>query len=62
MPKISKEKFKVYKNVPGNPNSLVDNNIWEVVEDKNGNIWVSTTEGISVFDRVQEKFTNFVEF
>ena len=52
-------KFKVYKTVPGNSSSLIDNDIWEIAQDSKGNIWVAANEGISVFDRKNEKFTNY---
>ncbi len=51
--------FKVFKNVPGNEQSLIDNRIWDLAEDKDGNLWIATFEGISYFDRLQNKFVNY---
>ncbi len=51
--------FKVYKNVPGNPNSLIDNRVWDLKEDKDGNLWIATYEGVSYFARLTNKFTNY---
>ncbi|MCR9131481.1 MAG: histidine kinase [bacterium] len=36
---------------------LVGPNIWRIVEDKQGRIWIGTDEGLSIFDN--GKFTNF---
>ncbi len=36
---------------------LVGPNIWRVIEDKQGRIWIGTDEGLSIFDN--GKFTNF---
>jgi len=51
--------FKIFKNVPGNPKSIIDNGIWGVDEDKNGNLWIATNQGVSMYDRRRNEFTNF---
>ncbi|MDZ7715704.1 MAG: two-component regulator propeller domain-containing protein [Balneolaceae bacterium] len=52
--------FKVFKNRPGNPNSISNNSISDVIEDENGNLWVGTKGGgLNKFDPVTEKFTRF---
>ncbi|MFA9389535.1 MAG: two-component regulator propeller domain-containing protein [Prolixibacteraceae bacterium] len=38
----SKIKFYSYVNSPGNPNSLCNDNIYSIVEDIGGNIWIGT--------------------
>lgn len=50
---------KVYKNIPGNPKSVLSNNIWAIREDKNGNIWIATEEGVSRYLRDENQFVNY---
>lgn len=38
---------------------LPDNSIKSLIEDKSGNLWIGTSSGISEFNPVTEKFTNF---
>lgn len=38
---------------------LIDNEVAAAVEDKNGNLWLSTTSGISRFNPEQESFVNY---
>jgi ligand-binding sensor domain-containing protein len=38
---------------------LPDNYIYQIQEDRLGNIWVSTNKGLSCFDIVENKFRNF---
>lgn len=40
------------------PNSLINNNTNNIFEDEDGLIWISTREGISIFDYKTGKFTN----
>lgn len=51
--------FKIFKSVPGNPNSLIDNRVWAVEEDKSGNLWIATHGGASFYNRMQNKFTQY---
>ncbi len=51
--------FKVFKNVPGNDESLIANNIWALKEDQHGNIWLATEEGVSCYHRTSGKFRNY---
>jgi signal transduction histidine kinase/sugar lactone lactonase YvrE len=48
--------FKIFRNVPEDSTSLVDNTIQSLQEDEYGNIWIGTTEGLNLFDRHLEKF------
>ncbi len=52
--------FKVYKQIPGNPNSLPGNDIWAIKEDKEGNFWVGTQTGLCYFEPTKNKYTNFL--
>ncbi|MBE0570612.1 MAG: response regulator [Ignavibacteriaceae bacterium] len=38
---------------------LSDNSIRSIIEDYDGNLWIGTGSGISLFDTQQNKFTNF---
>jgi ligand-binding sensor domain-containing protein/two-component sensor histidine kinase len=47
-----------FNNVPGNATSLASNNVFDVVEDIKGNLWVSTYGGgLHYFDRATKHFT-----
>lgn len=52
-------KFTVFRNDPKNPNSISNNTINSIVEDKNGIIWIATWGGgLNRFDRTTEKFSH----
>ena len=51
---------KVYRKDPSNRNSLSNDYIKAITEDKYGNLWISTwCSGINKFDRKTERFTHF---
>ncbi len=51
--------FKVFKSVPGNPNSILNNEIHGLIEDKDGNIWVAVNKGVSKYIRSKNIFVNY---
>jgi signal transduction histidine kinase/ligand-binding sensor domain-containing protein len=51
--------FKAYKNEPGNVNTLVSNSINALYEKENGQLWVATAKGISIYNRDKDIFTRF---
>ena len=51
--------FKIFKNIPGNSNSLQNNFVYWVTEDADKNIWVATEEGVSRFVRGKNEFVNY---
>ncbi|MEO8399213.1 MAG: two-component regulator propeller domain-containing protein [Ignavibacteriaceae bacterium] len=52
--------FKIYKHEPGNKNSLSNNYIWNIYEDKEGIFWISTFGGgLTRFDPSTETFSHF---
>ncbi len=53
-------RFKVYKQIPGNQNSLPGNDIWDIAEDSKGNFWVGTQTGLSYFEPGENRFTNYL--
>lgn len=48
-----------YKYDSNNKNSLIDNSVRTITEDSQGNIWVGTSGGLSVFNKKTNKFTNY---
>lgn|GEM_PF-3933664 len=50
-----------YKNVPDVPNSLVDDRVLALDVDKDLNIWILTSGGISRFDLKSDSFTSYLE-
>lgn len=51
-----------YKNIPRNPNTLSDNRVTGIVEDKKGYLWITTYgEGLNKFDPVTKNFKNYIE-
>ncbi len=51
--------FKTYRNDPLDKTSLSNNTILSICEDDDGNLWIGTWRGLSVFNRVDETFTNY---
>ncbi|MFT3822780.1 MAG: two-component regulator propeller domain-containing protein [Chitinophagaceae bacterium] len=52
--------IKIYKHDPKDPNSLADNNITCVAEDKKGNLWIGTLNGgLHRFDQLKEAFIHY---
>ncbi len=54
--------YKNYKPEKNNQNSIISARVWNTYEDKNGYIWVSTTDGLSRFDRNTETFKTYLHF
>ncbi|MCK5086465.1 MAG: hypothetical protein KAQ90_03045, partial [Melioribacteraceae bacterium] len=34
--------FRVFKNIPGNPKSIISSEIWDITEDDKGDLWIAT--------------------
>jgi signal transduction histidine kinase/ligand-binding sensor domain-containing protein/DNA-binding response OmpR family regulator len=52
--------FKVHNiTIYTTQNGLADNSIKSIVEDDNGNLWLGTSSGITLFDLSKNTFTNF---
>ncbi len=52
--------FTVYKNDPGDTNSLGNNSIYMIDEDEYDNLWIATEGGLSKLNLNTYKFTNYV--
>jgi signal transduction histidine kinase/ligand-binding sensor domain-containing protein len=51
--------FKTFKNIPGKPGSLQNNQTWGLLEDTGRNIWVASELGVSRYDRLNNRFVNY---
>ena len=53
--------YKVFRNKPGDPNSLGYNHIASILEDRSGRLWVGTIGGgVSIYNADKENFTVFM--
>ncbi len=48
-----------FVNNPGDPNSLSNNRVTEIIKDKQGNFWIGTGNGLNHFNLKTEKFTRY---
>lgn len=44
---LNLSEYKHYRHIIGNKKSLLNNNIWSIFKDQNGNLWLGTDSGIS---------------
>lgn len=51
--------FVVYRNRPNDDRSLSSNIIWDIHEDRKGNLWIATDMGINLFNRDLGSFTRY---
>ncbi|MEO7210388.1 MAG: two-component regulator propeller domain-containing protein [Chitinophagaceae bacterium] len=49
-----------YKHDAANIYSIADNGIGSIMEDKEQRLWIGTGNGLSLFDRKTERFTNYI--
>ena len=54
-----KRKFKQYLFDPDNENSLAGNTIYFIAEDSKNNLWIATSNGLSMIDQQTGNFTNY---
>src|SRR5438128_6286194 len=50
-------KFTVYKNDPKNLHSLGNNFVRAIRENKNGDLWIATSGGLCLYNRLKDDFT-----
>src|SRR5690606_14416399 len=48
--------FKVFRNDPRDPASLINDDINRMFEDPDGKLWISTWSGLDIYDPVTEQF------
>jgi signal transduction histidine kinase/ligand-binding sensor domain-containing protein/DNA-binding response OmpR family regulator len=52
-------KFTIYRNDPSDINSLTNNYISDIIEDKSGNIWIATIGGgLNKYNREKDRFSH----
>ncbi|MFZ1517343.1 MAG: two-component regulator propeller domain-containing protein [Ignavibacteriaceae bacterium] len=52
-------RFKRFRHLPGNANSLSDYASGHIYEDSKGNFWIATREGLNIFNPENETFTHY---
>ena len=52
-------RIKQFYHLPADTNSLVNNQVMHLEPDKKNNLWVSTAEGLSFFNRQKNYFVSF---
>ncbi len=52
-------KFKVYKSIPDETNSICHNLVKSISLDQKGNLWIGTANGLSYFDIASNQFLHF---
>jgi signal transduction histidine kinase/ligand-binding sensor domain-containing protein/AraC-like DNA-binding protein len=55
-----KNNFQVLRHEAGNPNSLSSSNVYDIVYDKKGNIWIMTTGGLDKYNVKKNKYTHYL--
>lgn len=48
--------FVVYRNIPGDSASLINNHVMKIYEDSKGRFWVATLMGLCLYDRMTDRF------
>ncbi|MCF8345692.1 MAG: response regulator [Bacteroidales bacterium] len=52
--------FKLYTNLPSDPNSLSNNSINNILEDQDGNLWIgSMWYGLNKYNKTEDNFTRY---
>lgn len=51
--------FTVYKSKEDDSTSLIHNNIYSITENKNGDIWIATSDGVSKYIKDEDRFKNY---
>ena len=55
----STERFTHYRHDPDDPESLSDDNVWAILVDRLGMVWVGTNKGLDQLDPTTGKFTHY---
>ncbi|MCK7557749.1 hypothetical protein MKQ70_23170 [Chitinophaga sedimenti] len=54
------QRFKIYRNIPGDTTSLPDNQVVSLYIDRQKQMWVGTTSGLCKYDPVTGKFRRVI--
>lgn len=52
--------LQFYKNKPNDPASIVNDYVYQTVEDDKDNLWIATVGGLCSFNRLSKKFKSYV--
>jgi len=52
--------FKIYSHIPGNKNSLSDNKVFSIYQDKKYNLWIGTWEGLDEYNYKKGTYKHFI--
>lgn len=58
--KFDGQNYTVFENIPNNPNSISNNFTTDIIEDKSGNLWIATVNGLNKFDHNKGAFIRFL--
>jgi signal transduction histidine kinase/ligand-binding sensor domain-containing protein len=53
------KQFTTYKHVPGDPESIANDLVWNTLEDSRGNFWAGTGSGLCLMDREKGTFKTY---
>ncbi len=53
------ETFKIFQFDAANPNSIMSNDIFKIVEDEHSRIWIGTRNGLAMYNESTQDFTKF---
>jgi len=56
---VKQRRFTHFKNDPTNLNSLTNNTVWALHEDRKGKIWIGTNGGLDCYNPVDKSFMHF---
>ena len=56
---LASRRVRTYRHDPADPDSLADNVVRPMLEDRAGRLWVGTFDGLDLFDRATGKFRHF---
>jgi ligand-binding sensor domain-containing protein/DNA-binding CsgD family transcriptional regulator len=51
--------YILFEHKHGDPNSLIDNYLFSVLEDSHGNLWITSDKGLDLFDRETGRFIHY---
>ena len=59
---LKTNKFFNYRSLPANINSISDNFITKIFQDKHNNIWIGTKNGLNKFDQLKNRFIKVLHY
>ncbi len=59
-PERVKEKIHNYRHIPSNPNSLADDTVNSILQDRAGSFWIGTNNGLDKLDEKNGVFNHYV--